>query len=266
MRRDLRNKRVLVTGASSGIGNAVARGAARRGAKLALTGRAAERLEALAAELKKQGSDAVVVPADLTRDEDRQKLVAEVADRLGGLDVLVNVAGVASFGHFADSTEEILRQIMEVNFFAPVELTRAALPHLRKGQQPAVMMVSSMCGRRGMPAWPEYSASKFALCGMTEAFRGEFARFDVDILLVVPGLTRSNLNRNLLRNEGKMKIPFDGGMPVEEVGENILKAIEANRLETVLGGEARKILFMHRFFPRLTDLLIIRRVKKLYSS
>ena len=111
--------------------------------------------------------------------------------RLGGLDVLINNAGVASFGHFAECTEVILRQVMEVNFFAPAELIRLAVPVLTRGRQPAVVNVASMCGRRGIPAWAEYSASKFALCGLSEALRAELVRFDVDVLLVLPGVTRS---------------------------------------------------------------------------
>jgi short-subunit dehydrogenase len=179
--------------------------------------------------------------------------------------VLINNAGVASWGHFAECTEAILRQIMEVNFFAPVELIRLALPILTAGQQPAIVNVASMCARRGMPAWSEYSASKFALCGMTEALRAEFARFDVDVLLILPGLTRSNLHRSMLRNEGRMQINFDNGMPPETVAAGILRALRKNRAETVLGSEARWLLRVNRFFPRLLDWLIGRRVRKLYA-
>src|SRR5205807_8641226 len=118
----------------------------------------------------------------------------------------------------------------------------------------------SMCGRRGLPAWPEYSASKFGLCGLTEALRGEMARFDIDVVLIVPGLTRSDLTRNLLRNEGRMKIPFEGGMAPEEVADGILRALQRRRAETILGREARWILRVNRFFPRLVDRLLNRRV------
>src|SRR5262249_5302550 len=209
MRRDLHGRRMLITGASSGIGRAVADQAARAGARLALAARSADKLEELARHLQAHTPDVLAVPADVTSEADRQRLIQAVADRFGGLDVLVNNAGVASWGHFADSTEAILRQIMEVNFFAPAELIRLAIPLLTLGQQPAIVNVSSMCGRRAMPAWAEYSASKYALCGLTEALRGEMARFDIDVLLVLPGLTRSNLARHMLRNEGRAKIDFE---------------------------------------------------------
>jgi short-subunit dehydrogenase len=173
---------------------------------------------------------------------------------------------VASFGHFADSSEEVLRQVMEVNFFAPAELMRLAAPVLMRGRQPAVVNIASMCGRRAMPAWPEYSASKHALCGLTEALRGEYARFDVDVLLVVPGLTRSDLGRHLLRNTGRARITFDDGMPPDDVARAVLDTLRRNRTEVVVGRDARWMLGVSRFFPRLVDALLARKVRQLYQT
>src|SRR5207237_6908804 len=116
---------------------------------------------------------------------------------------------------------------------------------------PAIVNVSSMCGRRGMPAWTEYSASKFALCGLSEALRAELVRFRIDVLLMVPGLTRTGLSQNLLRNEGRMNIDFAAGMAPETVAAGILRALRSNRSETVFGGEARWMLRFNRFLPRL---------------
>jgi short-subunit dehydrogenase len=220
----------------------------------------------LANELTNRGGRALAVPADITIEADREHLLETVALHFGGLDVLVNNAGVASFGHFATSSEEILRRIMEVNFFAPAELMRQAVPILLNGKRPAIVNVASMCGRRGLPAWTEYSASKFALCGLTEALRGEFARFDIDVLLVLPGVTNSDLPRHLLRNEGRMKIDFTKGMALEAVASGILRALQRNYTETVLGREARWILRINRFFPRLVDRLTTRKVQRLYAE
>jgi short-subunit dehydrogenase len=231
-----------------------------------MAARSADKLDDLAHRLTSNGAEVLAVPADITSEDDRRRLLQTVVDRFGGLDVLINNAGLASWGHFADSSEAILRQIMEVNFFAPAELIRLAVPVLELGRQPAVVNVGSMCGRRGMPAWPEYSASKFALCGLTEALRGEMARFDIDVLLVLPGLTRSDLASHLLRNEGKAKISFDEGMPPEQVAERILRVIRSNRTETVVGRDARWMLRVNKFFPRLVDRLIARRVRKLYAT
>lgn len=262
MRRDLAGKRVILTGATGGIGRALAAALVRAGARLVIAARSADALADLAHDL----GDAVAVPCDVTVPADRERLMSSAVASLGGLDILVNNSGVGSFGHFATSTEDVVRRVMEVNFFGPVELTRLAVPHLTAGNQPAVVNVTSMTGRKGMPAWPEYSASKFALVGMSEALRGEFARFDVDVLTIVPGLTNSGFDRNLLRRDGKMNIPFGTGMAPEQVADGIVRAIERNRRETVLGSEARWMLRFNRFTPRLLNWLIARKVKRLYAA
>ena len=264
--RVLAGRRFLITGASSGIGRCLAEQAALAAAQVALAARSAQKLEEVARGITARGGTAVVIPCDVTSATDRERMLKVALDRLGGLDVLVNNAGLGSFGHFCESSEAVLRQIMEVNFFAPAELIRQALPILRQGQQPAIVNIASMCGRRALPAWPEYSASKFALCGLSEALRAEFVRFQVDVLLVLPGLTRTDLDRHLLRNEGRMKIDFSGGMPPETVAARILRALQKNRPETVLGREARLMLSLNRLWPRLVDRLMARKVRQLYAS
>jgi len=266
MVRDLHARRIVITGSSGGIGRCLAEGAAQRGARVVLAARSADKLQEIAQRLTAEGREAVAVPADVTVDADRRRVIETAVERFGGLDVLINNAGVGSFGHFAESTEAVLRQIMEVNFFAPAELIRLALPHLGRGVQPAIVNVSSMCGRRGLPAWPEYSASKFALCGLTEALRAELVRFDIDTLLIVPGLTRSDYFSHLLRNEGRMKIEVDKGLSPQAMAAGILRALEQNRSETVLGWEARWILRVNRFLPRLVNRLMARRVRRLYAD
>src|ERR1051325_6735061 len=149
MTRDLRDRRILITGASSGIGRALAQQLAPMGAKLVLAARNADKLTELVQSLPSPsgrgggGEGHLVIPADITSEADRQRLFDQAVAQLGGLDVLINNAGIASWAHFADSTEEILRQIMEVNFFAPAELIRKAIPILVKGMQPAVVNVAS---------------------------------------------------------------------------------------------------------------------------
>jgi short-subunit dehydrogenase len=266
MGRSLQGARLLITGASSGIGRALAEQAVAAGARVALVARSADRLEELARSLAaRPGADVLAIPADVTLEADRERMLHAAAERFDGVDVLINNAGIASFGHFATSTEAILRQVMETNFFAPAELIRRAIPILQRGNQPAVVNVASMCGRRGMPAWPEYSASKFALCGLTEALRGELARFDVDILLILPGLTASELGAHLLRNDGKMKIEYAAAQPPEAVAATILRSLCRNRTETVCGRDAKWMLRVNRWLPRLVDWLIARRVRKLYA-
>ncbi|MCI0376251.1 MAG: SDR family NAD(P)-dependent oxidoreductase [Gemmataceae bacterium] len=266
MARDLAGRRILLTGASSGIGKALAEQLSQSGARLLLGARSKDKLQELTSKFNACGAETFALKADVTLEEDRGRLLEEAQTRLGGLDVLINNAGIASWAHFADSNEAVLRQIIEVNFFAPAELIRLAIPMLTKGEKPAVVNVASMCGRRAMPAWSEYSASKYALCGLTEALRGELARFDIDVLLIVPGLTSSEFSQHLLQRQGRAKLDFSQGMPPEQVAAAIVKSLRKNKTETVLGRDAKWMLRFNRFFPRLTDWLLARKVRKLYQE
>jgi short-subunit dehydrogenase len=266
MRRDLAGRRIIITGASAGIGRCLAEQCVLAGSRVALAARSGDKLEEACRSLEGKAGEAIPVICDVTDDADRRRLLMAVEDQWGGLDILINNAGVASWGHFSGSTEAIMRQVMEVNFFAPAELIRLAIPYLTRGQQPAIVNIASRCGRRGLPAWTEYSASKFALCGLTEALRGEMARFDIDVLLVVPGLTSSDLARNLLRNEGKMKIGFDEGMAPEFVATRILEALCKNRTETVIGAQTRWMLLVNRIFPGFVDRRLKKHVQRLYQQ
>src|SRR5258708_25294775 len=128
---------------------------------------------------------------------------------------------------------------------------RLSAPRLMEGRQPAVVNVGSSCGRRGVPAWGENSAKKYALVGLSEALRGEFARFDIDVLVVLPGLVRSDdLGRHLLRNEGRMKLDFAGAQPPDEVAAAVIRALERNRAETAVGWQARWLSRANHWMPR----------------
>jgi short-subunit dehydrogenase len=266
MRRDVRGTRILLTGASSGIGRCLAELLAREGARLVLAARSADKLNELARSLNAVGAEAVAVPGDVTSEADRQRMVAAAVEHFEGLDVLINNAGIGSWCHFAESSEEILRRIMEVNFFGPAELIRLAIPILHKGHCPVIVNVASMCGRRGIPAWSEYSASKFALCGLTEALRGEMVRFGIDVLLVLPGLTRSDFWPHLMRHTGRYQLDVNKGMAPEQVAAGILWALKRNRTETILGWDARWLLRINRLLPRLVDALLARQIRRLYAT
>jgi short-subunit dehydrogenase len=233
---------------------------------LALAARTTDKLEELARSLSAANLNVVAVPTDVAVPEERERLIRTAVEKLGGIDILINNAGVASWGHFANSDEAVMREVMEVNFFAPAELIRLAIPHMTNGVEPVIVNVSSMCGRRAMPAWPEYSASKFALSGLSESLRGEMARFGIDVVLVVPGMARTNLREHMLRNEGKAKIDFEAGMPAEQVAAKIVKAIRRGKREVAIGSDAKWMLRMHRWFPRLLDRLICRKVKRIYEQ
>lgn len=268
MRRDVRGRVVLVTGASRGIGKRAAKLLADLGARLALTARSADDLAKIAGDLRAAGADVDTFPADITRAADRERLVSAVVGRFGGLDVLLNCAGVCSFGEFSTSTEEIVRRVMEVNFFAQAEMIRVCQPHLTRsserstgGWRPAVVNVASICGRWGIPSMSEHCASKHAFVGLTEALRGEFERFGIDVLLVLPGLVRSDdLNRHLLRNEGKIYLDFEGAQPSDEVAADVVTSLLRNRTEATSGWVSWGVWLCRRLFPRAVRFFMQRKV------
>jgi short-subunit dehydrogenase len=270
MRRDVRGRVVLITGASRGIGKRAAQRLTKLGARLALTARSADELAKIAGDLRAGGAEVESFPADLTNSNDRQRLIADVIDRFGGLDVLVNCAGVCSFGEFTTSTEKIVRQVIEVNFFAQVEIIRLCQPHLTRSFEqspddfrPAVVNVASICGRWGIPSMSEHCASKHALVGLTEALRGEFERFGIDVLLVLPGLVRSDdLNRHLLRNEGKIYLDFEGAQLSDEVADDVVKSLLRNRTEATSGWVSYGVWLFRRLFPRAVRFFMQRKVWK----
>jgi short-subunit dehydrogenase len=272
MRRDVRGRVVLVTGASRGIGLRVAERLAKRGARLAVTARSPDDLAKLVGTLRAAGTDAEAFPADLTTPADRERLVRGVAERFGGIDVLLNCAGVCSFGEFSTSSERLLRRVMEVNFFAPVEMIRLCHPHLAKsatgnGWRPAVLNLASICGRWGIPSLSEHCASKHAFVGLTEALRAEYERFGIDVLLVLPGLVRSDdLNRHLLRNEGKIHLDFEGAQPPDQVADGVVESLLQSRTEATCGLVAWWVAFSRRMWPRGLRYFVNRKVRTYQGS
>ncbi len=267
MRRDVRGRVVLVTGASRGIGRRAAERLAKIGATLALTARSADDLAKLVAELKATGAEADAFPGDLTKPEDRERIVAGAVERFGRLDVLINCAGVCSFGEFSTSSEEIVRKVLEVNFFAPIEMIRLAAPHLTRsfesGGEPAIVNVASICGRWGIPSMSEHCASKHAFVGVTESLRGEFERFGIDVLLVLPGLVRSDdLQKHLLRNDGKIHLDFANAQPSDEVADAVVRSLLTNRTEKAVGFASWWVWLGKRLFPRVVRFFMQRKVWK----
>src|SRR5207302_10371282 len=165
----------------------------------------------------------------VTDAADRQQMVDEAARRLGGLDVLINNAGIGATGHFADASPERLRKIFEVNFFGVTETTRAFLPLLRQGNKPAILNISSIAGRRGIPARSDYSASKFAVQGFSEALRAELAKDGIDVLVVCPGLTQTNFSHNMIEQKALVPLDHMRGMTPAEVAQHTLRSLEKGR-------------------------------------
>jgi short-subunit dehydrogenase len=259
-RLDLTGSRVILTGASSGIGWALAKELAAAKARLVLAARSAVRLEDLAGELKSVTPDVVVVPTDVADAQQRRRLVEEAVRAFGGIDLLINNAGVGASGYFAEASEARLRQIFEVNFFGAVELARLALPYLKQGRDPMIVNVSSVIGRRAVPGYAEYCASKFALCGWSEAMHAELARNDIHVLLVCPGLIETPFRANQLEDKLSAKWQTRRSMSAERCARIIVQAIRKRRSDVVITFGGKLLLWLNRLSPRFVDWVIKRYV------
>ncbi len=265
-RRRLAGLRVLVTGASQGIGRGLAIVAARKGCRIIAAARSESLLAELAAAVRAAGGTIETVVADVTKPEDRAAMVAAAEKSFGGLDVLINNAGIGATGHFMDSDPETLRQIFEVNFFGMTETTRAFLPMLKTGVAPAIVNISSVVGKRALPARGLYAASKFAVQGFSEAIRAELAKDGIDVIVINPGLTQTNFSQNMLENKARMPMDHMRGMTSEEVAEATLRALAAGTPEVTLTVRGKMLVLFARFAPWVIDFFAKKKVRELFAD
>ena len=256
-KREIRGSRAIVTGASSGIGRALARELARQGARVVITARRKERLDELAEQLRADGGEVETVVGDIT-DPDVRRQTLEAVDRFGGLDILINNAGVGTMGRFEESDPERVRRIMEVNFFSLVEMTRLALPLLKKSSRPSIVNISSILGRRGAPHNTEYCASKFAVHGFSESLRAELDRHGIQVLVVSPGTTETEFFDQVLEKTSEPLWPEHKPVSAEEVARQTLRAIRRGRHEIVPYRWGKVLLWLNRLSPPLVDRLMAR--------
>jgi short-subunit dehydrogenase len=247
----LEGTRIVLTGAAGGIGRATALALARAGARLALVARSRAALAPLAAELRALGSEAVTIGADLTRAADRAALLAQAHAALGGIDVLVNNAGVLNFNDFVAEPEAATERLFAVNVLAPMALARALLPALRAQAAGRIVNVGSTFGSIAFPYFAAYSASKFALRGFSEALRRELDGSGVGVTYVAPRATRTALNPGAVeRMNAALKVAMD---PPEVVAAAIVAALRADRAEVYLGWPERLFVRLNALLPRLVD-------------
>ena len=265
-RRQISGSRTLITGASQGIGLALAEACAQRGGKVIAAARSADLLDQLAQKANAAAFTLVPAVADITVAADRKRLIDTAVEQFAGLDILINNAGIGATGHFVEASTDRLRRIMEVNFLGVAELTRLALPLLRAGHRPAIVNISSIAGRRGIPARSEYSASKFAVEGFSEALRAELVKNGIDVLVVAPGLTQTNFSKNMLEQKARAPVDHMRGMTAEAVAFATLRAIEKGRDKTVLTVQGKLLTLVSRFLPRLADRIAARKVRALYRD
>jgi short-subunit dehydrogenase len=269
-RRTFQDARCLVTGASMGLGRALAEHLVRGGARVVLAARSADALDEVARALNASAARidaALPVVADVTNADDRRRLLDTAADHFGGaLDLAINNAGVGVYGRFESHDEAALRRIFEINFFALAEMTRGVLPLLRKGDSPALVNLGSIVARRGLPGRSEYSASKHAVAGFTEAIRAEWAIDGIHVMLVNPGFTATNFERNVLIDTALYKTQNRRTMPPDAVAAAALRALLRRKNEITFSPGGRTLLLIHRLLPRFVDWGLGRWTRRLYSD
>ena len=250
------NKIVAITGGSEGIGKALVDLLLMKGAKVAACGRGHDKLYQLQSEYPSYPLHTVV--ADVANENDCRNFIQSTIEVFGHIDILINNAGISMRALLQDASTEILRNVMNVNFFGAVYCTKFALDTLIKSKG-IIVGVSSVAGYRGLPGRSAYSASKFALQGWLEAIRTELSETGVHVMWVSPGFVTSNIRNVALDKDGKKAKSLmneQNMMTPEECAHHIVHAIEKKKRSLVLSFTGKRTVFLNKFFPGLADKLV----------
>lgn len=258
-------KTALITGASSGIGASLAQLAAASGYNLALMARSFDPLNTVAENCKKLGAEVYVHVGDVGIENDCAAFVNGALLQFGHLDVLINNAGISMRAIFNETSIEVIKKLMDVNFWGTVYCTKYALPELLKSHG-SVVGVSSIAGFKGLPARTGYSASKFAMNGFLESLRCENLKTGLHVLIACPGYTNSNIRNSALDHSGQSQketpLNEDKLMSSDEVAMHIWKAVGQKRNYLILTAVGKITVFINKWFPRWADKLAFNYIRK----
>lgn len=261
-------KVVIITGASSGIGLAAARQFASEGASVVLAARSADKLKQTFCELSNKGEFGdrfLAVPTDVTKEEDCQRLIRCTVEKFGKIDVLVNNAGISMRAMFKDLELDVIRRLMDVNFWGTVYCTKYALPYLLETKG-TVVGVISIAGFKGLPARTGYSASKFAIYGFMDTLRVEHLKDNLNVLIFAPGFTASNVRFAALTADGtpQGQTPREEGkmMSAETCAKKLTQAVFKRKSQVILTPIGKLTVNLNKFFPRWVDRLEYNYMKK----
>lgn len=257
---------VWITGASSGIGEALAYAFAKSGARVVLSARRAEALNRVANTCEAPKANVFCLPIDLAHSEQAPHWVAQVIAHFGRIDVLVNNAGVGQIGYAEDMTAAVEREIMEVNYFGQVNLTRAVLPVMQERKAGRIVVISSILGRFGMAGLAAYAASKHAVQGYFESLRPEVKHHGITVLVVSPGFIKTDVTKNSLlpdgRNYEKDSPAQEKGLPTHIFAQRFLKAVATSKKHVYIGRLETWAPTFKFFFPCIFYWLIAKVAKK----
>lgn len=257
-RRELKDKRVIITGASSGIGRQLALQLAEVGARIVVGARRRDRLVDLQNQIDPSGNTCQFVAGDITESNIRQSLLQTCCEKFGGVDILINNAGVGAMGRFDEASSDRMRQVFEINFFAVTDFISEALPSLELGIQPIIVNMGSVLGHRAAPLKSEYCASKFALHGFSDAIRAELTKTGIDLLLVSPSTTDSEFFDQAIEDPTGKNWKKRGAMSPETVALKTLKAIRKGKHEIILTHGGRFLVWLDRLVPSLANKILAR--------
>ena len=261
----MQDKVVIITGGSSGIGQALAHVFGSEGSKLLITGRREKALMETAEELRSKGMEVSTMVADVSKEADNQKMAQLAMEQYGGIDILINNAGISMRALFEDVELEVIRQVMDINFYGSVFATKYCLPSIIE-RQGSVVGISSIAGYRGLPGRVGYSASKFALQGFLESLRTEMLPKNVHVLTACPGFTTSKIRESSLtkdgsqqgsspRNEQKM-------MSAETCAKLIYHAVRKRKKHLVLTSQGKLTVWLNKWFPGFMDQVVYNHMAK----
>lgn len=262
----LKNKTVIITGASSGIGRALAYRFAAEGANLLLAARQYPKMCEIAQDIEQQtGVKAVAFAADVSQEEYCENIVNESVRLFGGVDILVNNAGISMRALFEELNLNVLHEVMNVNFWGTVYCTKYALPELLKSKG-TIVGISSIAGYKGLPGRTGYSASKFAMQGFLESVRIENLKKGLHVMIACPGFTASNIRNVALSKDGsaQSESPLNEKkiMQPEEVADAIVRGVINRKRTLIMTGQGKLTVFLNKWFPHLVDVLVYNYFKK----
>ena len=263
---DFKNKVVIITGASSGIGKALAVSFASRGANLVLAARQYVTLCEITASLEQEhGIKALAVQADVSKEDDCKALMAQAVQTFGQIDILVNNAGISMRALFKDLDLSVLKNLMDVNFWGTVYCSKYALEEILKTKG-SIIGVSSIAGYRGLPGRTGYSASKFAMNGFMESLRTELLPTGVHVMVACPGFTASNIRVAALAKDGSShgETSMEEGkmMTAEEVADTIIAGIASRKRTLVMTAQGKLTVWLNKLLPSLADKLVFNHFTK----
>ena len=259
----IKNKVVVVTGASSGIGKALSQIVLQQGAKIAVCARNIKNLEEAFAGINID--NVFLFQADVSTESDCEAFINSIIKKWGRIDVLINNAGISMRALFEEANLDVIRVLMNINFWGTVYCTKYALPSIRENQG-VIVGVSSIAGFRGLPARTGYSASKFAMQGFLEALRTELLATGVHVMWVSPGFTASNIRNTALSADGgkQKETPLDEGklMTAEQCAAIIISAIEKRKRTVIMTFQGKLTVWLNKLFPGLADRLVYKHFLK----